>query len=413
MRAISGKRLAWVLVLGLGVAGLAWFAWPRPVAVDLAAVIQAPMEVTADDDGKTRVRHIYAISAPVAGKVLRISLPSGDHEGVSRHVGDQVTAGQTVVAVMQPTLPGFLDARSREQIEAEIAAADAALKQSEAEVRRLEAALAFSRAELQRAQSLTHTQTISAQAYDKAKFDAESNEAALASAKAQIEVRRGVRASLAARLMDPLSANVAENPACCVQIRAPVTGRVLKIVQESEAVVPAGTPLIEIGDPLDLEVVADLLSTDAVQISPGAPVRIDGWGGTPIKGRVRRVDPAGFLKVSALGIEEQRVRVTIDFADPPESWSRLGHDYRVIVHVTVWSADGALTVPVGALFRKGDDWAVFAVRDGRVRTELVQIGHRNNRVAEVVSGLASGCRVVLHPSDRVSEGTRVAERETR
>jgi HlyD family secretion protein len=141
-------------------------------------------------------------------------------------------------------------------------------------------------------------------------------------------------------------------------------------------------------------------------------VRIDGWGGTPIKGRVKRIDPAGFLKVSALGIEEQRVRVTIDFADPSETWSRLGHDYRVIVHVTVWGSDSPLTMPVGALFRKGDDWAVFAVRDRRARKALVQIGHRNNRVAEVISGLASGDRVVLHPSDRVNDGTRVAERES-
>jgi HlyD family secretion protein len=166
--------------------------------------------------------------------------------------------------------------------------------------------------------------------------------------------------------------------------------------------------LIEIGDPMDLDVIADLLSSDAVQISTEAPVRIDGWGGPPINGRVTRVDPAGFLKVSALGIEEQRVRVTIDLVDPPETWSRLGHDYRVIVHVTTWSADGVLTVPVGALFRKGDDWAVFVVRDGRARVTPIQIGHRNSRTAEVLSGSAPGDDVVLHPSDRVTEGTRVA-----
>jgi HlyD family secretion protein len=192
-----------------------------------------------------------------------------------------------------------------------------------------------------------------------------------------------------------------------------VTGRVLKIIQDSEAVVPAGAPLIEIGDPLDLDVVADLLSTDAVQISAGSPVRIDGWGGPPIQGRVTRVDPAGFLKVSALGIEEQRVHVTIDFIDPPEAWSRLGHDYRVTVHVTVWGGDQVLNIPVGALFRRGDNWAIFAVREGRTRTTLVQIGHRNNRVAEVLSGLSAGDRVVLHPSDRVTDGIAVAEREIR
>jgi HlyD family secretion protein len=184
------------------------------------------------------------------------------------------------------------------------------------------------------------------------------------------------------------------------------------VIQESEAVVQAGTPLIEIGDPLDLDVVADLLSTDAVQIKTGAPVRIDGWGGPPIRGKVTRVDPAGFLKVSALGIEEQRVHVTIDFVDPPEVWSRLGHDYRVTVHVTVWKSDNALTVPVGALFRSGDRWAVFVVRRGRAQTFPIEIGHRNNQVAEVISGLAPGDRVILHPSDRVQAGVSVSERVT-
>jgi HlyD family secretion protein len=251
---------------------------------------------------------------------------------------------------------------------------------------------------------------VSQQALDKARFDIETNEASLVSAKAQVEVWQSVRRSLAARLIDPTSAAAMTDPLCCVQIRAPVSGRVLKIVQESEAVVQAGTPLIEIGDPRELEVVADLLSTDAIQIGVNASVRIDGWGGPPIRGRVTRVDPAGFLKVSALGIEEQRVRVTIDFADPPERWSRLGHDYRVTVHVTVWNSDNVLTVPVAALFRKGDDWAVFSVRDGRARATPVRIGHRTSRMAEVLSGLAEGDRVVLHPSDRVAEGTAVSPR---
>src|SRR6516164_8229460 len=341
MRANWSKRLLWGVVAGLAVLGLAWFAWPAPVAVDLAVVTKGPMEVTVDDDGKTNVRHIYTVSAPIAGKVLRISHPSGEG-GVSRHVGDEVVANDTVVAVMRPTTPGFVDLRSRQEIEAAVAAADGYVKYTESEVQRLEAAVAFYRNELARAQALARTQTISAQALDKAKF--------------------------AAALNDPV---------CCVEIRAPVTGRVLKIIQESETVVQAGTPLIEIGDPRDLEVVADLLSTDAVEIKPGSSVRIDGWGGSPIRARVTRVDPAGFLKVSALGIEEQRVRTTIDFVDPPEAWSRLGHDYRVIVHVTTWSADSGLALPVGALFRKEEDWAVFAVKDGRARTTVVKIGHRN------------------------------------
>jgi HlyD family secretion protein len=249
---------------------------------------------------------------------------------------------------------------------------------------------------------------------EKARTDVEINEAALASAKAQLEVRRSQRASALARLAEPTTDSTGLiDPACCVQIRAPVTGRILKINQESEAVVQAGTPLIEIGDPSNLEVVVDLLSTDAVLVSTGAPVRIDGWGGPTIRGRVTRIDPAGFVKISALGIEEQRVRTTVDFVDPPEAWSRLGHDYRIVAHIPIWSASDVITVPVSALFRKDENWAVFAVNDGRVHLLTVQIGQRNNRVAEVISGLSVGEQVVLHPSDRIEEGVSVSERKIR
>jgi HlyD family secretion protein len=406
------KRTFGIASVLLIAAGLAWFAWPHPLLVDLATVTKGPMEVTVDDDGKTHVRHVYTVSAPVAGKVLRISHPIGG-QGPSLHVGDEVVANQTVVAFMQPTLPAFIDVRSRDQIQAEVLAADAAIQQQEAEVKRIEAALDFSRTEFQRAQTLSRTQTISAQAFDKAKFDMATNEAALASAKAQVDLRRAVRTSLAARLMDPANATPSTEPTCCVRVLAPTSGRVLRIIQDSEAAVPAGAPLVDIGDPLDMEVVADLLSTDAVQIRVGAPVRIDGWGGHPIRGKVTRVDPAGFLKVSALGMEEQRVRVTMDLVEAPEAWSPLGHDYRVVVHVTTWSAPDVLTVPVSALFRKGDQWVVFADENGRARTVAVRIGHRNNRIAEVISGLGMGDRLVLHPSDRIVDGSRTPQRRER
>jgi HlyD family secretion protein len=367
------------------------------------------MEVTVDDDGKTNVRHIYTVSAPIAGKVLRISQRPGE-PGPSRHVGDEISA-ETVVAVMQPTTPSFIDFRSREEGEAAVTAAEAAVTYAESEVRRLDAAVTFYRAQLVRARDLAPRQAISLEALDKAKFDAETNEAALISAKAQVQIWQGVRTSLAARLIEPSAVPAPpSNPACCVEVRAPATGRVLKVNQESEAVVQPGTPLIQIGDPLDLEVTADLLSSDAVQINAGASVRIDGWGGPSVRGRVTRVDPAGFLKVSALGIEEQRVRVTIDLLDPPETWSRLGHDYRVVVHVTVWKTDEALTVPLGALFRRGDEWAVFTLQNGRARTTVVHIGHRDARSAEVLSGLSQGDQIVLHPSDRVTDGARVSQR---
>ena len=411
MQKIWLKRATSVIVIVAAMAGIAWFARPQPVAVDLAAASTGPMEVAVEEEAKTRVRHIYTVSAPVAGKVLRISQPGESHE-TSHHIGDQVTAGETIVAVMQPMAPNFLDIRSREELQAAVAAAEASVKLAEAEVRRIEAALEFSRGDLRRAQTLARTDTISAKALDKAKLDVATNEAVLASLTAQADVRRSERAMANARLIDPASASAPENSGCCIQIRAPVTGRVLKIIQESEASIPAGAPLIDIGDPLDLEVVAELLSTDAVQVKTGAQVRIDGWGGASVQGRVKRVDPAGFVKVSALGIEEQRVRTVIDFIDPPAVWSQLGHEFRVIVHVAIWSAENVLTVPISSLFRKGDDWAVFSVKDGRAHTTIVQVGHRNNRQAELLSGLAAGEKVVLHPSDRIKDGVAVSERES-
>ncbi len=401
MRSIWIKRSLGVLSLGLAIAGIVWFAWPQPVPVDFAVVTKGAMEVTVDDEAKTSVREIYTVSAPVTGKLLR----------TSRDEGDTVIADETIIAVMQPVIPAFHDASTHAELLAAMSAAEAAEKFAQAEVRRIAASLDFSRKELKRAQALARTDAIAVRTLDKARFDAEANEAALASAKAQLDVRRSERASVAARLLDPSSVAAQSNPACCIQIRSPVAGRVLRILQESETIVQAGAPLIEIGDPQDLEVVAELLSTDAVQIKIGSSVRIDGWGGPPVQGRVTRVDPAGFVKISALGIEEQRVRTWIDFTDPPESWSQLGHDYRVIVHVTIWQDDTVLTAPAGAFFRKGNDWAVFTIRDGRARSTLVTLGQRNNQTAQIVSGLSEGDKVVLHPSDRISEGVAVAQRE--
>ena len=405
------RRAAWAFFVLAIVAALVWFAWPAPIPVELAIVNKGPMEVTVDDEGKTNVRHVYTVSAPIAGKVLRISHPFGEQGAVSVHVGDQVKAAETIVAVMQPTTPSFLDVRSREELQAMLTAADAAVTLAEAEVRRIEAALEFSRSELRRSEALAQTKSIPERMLEKARFDVATNEAALASAKAQQDVRRSERASVAARLINPLTATPETSGDCCVQIRAPVTGVVLKIIQDSEAVVLPGTPLLQIGDPLDLEVVADLLSNEAVQIRVGSPVRIDGWGGASTEGRVVKVDPAGFLKISALGIEEQRVRTTIDFSGPPEEWSRLGHDYRVIVHVTVWGAADVLHIPVSALFRQGERWAVYAMKDQRAHVTQVTIGHRNNRIVEVLSGLSAGDKIILHPSDRIKDGVAVAQRE--
>jgi HlyD family secretion protein len=397
------KRAAALLIVALVVIGAAWLAWPQPVPVDLATLVRGPMEVAVEDEGRTRVRHVYTVSAPISGKVLR----------TPRHLGDAVAADDTIVALMQPAEPGFLDVRSRQELQAALDAADSALELAEHEVQRIETALEFARDELQRRETLAARDVIAARALDEARVDVETNEHALASAKAQLDVRRSERARIAAQLIDPADDGSARDAAFGIQLRAPVSGRVLTIHQESETVVPAGTPLIDIGDPHDLEVVADLLSTEAVQVEIGATARIDGWGGPPIRGRVARIDPAGFTKVSALGIEEQRVRTVIELIDPPEAWSRLGHDFRVIVQIVVWRAEDALTVPVSALFRSGDDWAVFAVRDGRARVRNVDIGRRNQRLAEVLEGLFIGEQVILHPSDRIGDNVAVAARQAR
>ncbi len=405
------KRVGWLGAMGLAAVAVAWFAWPRPVPVDTAQAARGPMAVTVDEEARTRVRHVYTVSAPVAGRVLRISRPDG-HDGTSLHVGDEVVEGRTIVAVMQPVTPGLLDVRSRAELEAALVAANAVVTLAEAEIRRIDAAVNFARTELARAEGLARSNTIPARDLEKARFDLETIEAQLATAKAQLEVRRREQAVASARLLES-GTDAGTNQDCCVKISAPESGRVLRIVQEDEAVVQAGAPLVQIGDPRDLEIVADFLSTEAVQIRTGAPVTIDGWGGPVLRGRVVRVDPAGFAKVSALGIEEQRVGTVIDLVDPPESWERLGHDFRVIVHVAIWESNDALTVPASALFRRGDDWAVFAVKDGRAQATVVRTGQRNSKLVEVLSGLSPGDRVVLHPSDRVAEGTTVAEREPR
>lgn len=406
------KRVGWFGAMGAAAVAVAWFAWPRPVPVDTAQAARGPMAVTVDEEARTRVRHVYTVTAPVAGKVLRISRPDG-HDGTSLHIGDEVVEGRTIIAVMQPVTPGLLDVRSRAELEAALVAANAVVTLAEAEIHRIDAAVSFARTELTRAEGLARSNTISARDLEKARFDLETIEAQLATAKAQLEVRRREQAVASARLLESSETDAGSNRACCVKISAPESGRVLKIVQEDEAVVQAGAPLVQIGDPKDLEIVADFLSTEAVRIRSGAPVTIDGWGGPVLRGRVVRVDPAGFTKVSALGIEEQRVGTVIGLVDPPESWERLGHDFRVIVHVAIWESSDALTLPVSALFRRGDDWAVFAVKDGRAHATVVRTGQRNSKLVEVLFGLSPGDRVVLHPSDRVAEGTAVAEREPR
>ncbi len=402
--AIWIKRFLLAALVLVIVGGLVFALRPLPIPVDTAAVESGPMEVTVDEEGVTRIREVYMVSAPVAGKVLRSP----------REVGDKVIAGKTMVAIIQPGDPSFLDARTRRELRAAVAAATAAVSLADAQVLRAKSELVFAEAELNRAVQLRETQTISAQALEKARLDVETGKAAVASEQATLEFRRRELESAEARLMGPESVQAHPDDAddCCVRVTAPVDGRVLKIIHESEQRVGAGQPLLELGDPRDLEIVAELLSTDAVKIEEGAEAYIVNWGGgETLNARVTRVEPAGFEKVSALGIEEQRVNTILELTDSPAKWAQLGHDYRVFVRIVTWSSAEALQVPISALFRQGADWAVFVSNDNQAVLRVVQIGHRNTLVAEVVGGLEASERVVLHPSDRIADGVEVTERE--
>jgi HlyD family secretion protein len=392
------------LLAALGLAIVAAFAaalWPRPVPIDSAPVARGPLTVTVDEEGKSRIKDVYVISAPTAGRILRSTLKAG-HE---------VRKGQ-VVAVIEPSVPPFQDLRVRRELEALIEAARAAVRLAEAEVEAARSELGYAERELARSIPLSKSQVISERQLEKARLDAETRKAALARAEANRELRRRELESAIARRTGPEQAppaGVDENTPY-VSVGAPVNGRVLKVLQESEHVVAQGTPLVEVGDPENLELVVELLSNEAVRVRPGAKAMVEGWGGLQLAAKVDRIEPAGFTKISALGIEEQRVRVILALEGDPEQRRRLGHDYRVFVRIVVEEAMDALLVPTGALFRKGNAWAVFTVESGRARIRTIEVGARNNQHAAVLGGLDAGARVILHPSDRVVEGVRVTER---
>ena len=359
-------------------------------------------EVSVHDDGHTRVREVYVVSAPLPGRVLRFS---GD-------VGDEVIAGQTVVANILPADPTMLDIRTRSSLEAAVRAAEAALSLAEAEVARIEAAVDYARTEFQRTQELERRGAVSEAALDRARLELRTQRAALEQAEAAQNVRQFELETARAALIGPGEGEGVDDNGCCVAVGAPVSGRILQIYQESESIVQAGTPLVEIGDPRDLEIVVDLLSTDAVQVNEGDRVVIERWGGEgSLNGVVSLVEPYGFTKISSLGIEEQRVNVVIDITDPEEMWSRLGHGYRVEARVVLWEDDDVLQVPISALFRDGDDWAVFAVRGSRARLTRIEVGEMNTDAAQVLGGLDEGTRIIVHPSDRIGPGVLVEPRE--
>lgn len=369
---------------------------PRPVPVDTGETWRGPMQVTVRDEGRTRVRDEYIVHAPVSGQLLRVPFKPGA----------AVTAGQ-VVARIQPGDPAFLDARERAEAQAAVRAAEAGLSAARAELERAEAQAHFAGAELERTTTLRARNLASAEALDQAQLALQTAVAARATAADGVRMREAELEAARIRLTRPADGN--GEP---VDVLTPVSGRVLRVARESAGVLAAGQEILSVGDPSELEVVVEMLTTDAVLVQPGAKVIIEDWSRLrePLAGRVRLVEPYGFRKISALGVEEQRVNVIVDFTGSPAEWTMLGHGYRVEAAVVVWEAEDVVQAPVPALFRNEGHWALFRIASGRATRTPVEIGRDNGQSAQVLSGIEPGTPVILYPGEEIEDGTRVEPR---
>ncbi len=382
---LSRKRIGLAAAAVLVVAGAIVFLRPAPIPVEVARSTRGPMQLTIDEEGQTRVRDRYAVAAPVGGRVARITLREGD-----------VVTPTTVVARM---FPAPLDARAREAALARVRQAEDAQSAAAATVAEARAALEQARRARARSEQLAAGNVIAPEERERAELDETTRARELESAD--------FRAQAAAHDVEVARAALIGR-GDAILLHSPLSGRVLRVPEPSERVVAAGTSLVEIGDPSKLEVVADLLSSDAVQVKPGDLVLVEGWGGKTLRGRLRVVEPSGFTKISALGVEEQRVNVIADFADAVVP---LGDRYRVDVRIVVWEGAHVLKLPGSALFRSGEGWSVFVMERGRARRRDVRVGHRTAFETEILSGIGEGEVVIRDPTDRIAEGVRVAVRK--
>jgi len=373
----------------LSFAALLWLMLrPTPVLVEVACATHGPMRVTVDEDGETRAHDRFTVAAPIPGRMLRVGLEEGD-----------AVRENQIVAVIEP-LP--LNQQQREEVLGRVAAAEAAKREADARAEHAREDFEQSQRDRKRAEQLGHEKVISAQALEQSRnaevTSGEELQAARFNAMAARFAVEVARAGL-------VGISGGDSGHKVISLHSPVAGRVLRVVEKSERVVLAGSPVIVIGDPGQIEIVTDVLTTDAVNIKPGAPAFLEGWGGDhPLRARVRLVEPAGFTKISALGVEEKRANVIADFVDPPEG---LGDGYRVETRIVIWEAADVLKIPGSATFRGRDGWSVFVIDNGRARRRVVQIGHRNQIEAEVLGGIATGDQVILHPSNQLREGVRV------
>jgi HlyD family secretion protein len=371
---------------------------PQPIPVDIGEVTTGPLVVAVRDEGRTRVRNEYIVSAPVAGQLLRVPFKAGA----------KVAAGDTVARIL-PADPTFLDARTRAESQAAARSAEAALRLAEAELAAAEAQQSYARTEAERLGTLRDRGLVAQDALDRARLSLRVAESDLGTARESVRMGQAEVEAAKARLLQP---GAEGSDSVVVNVTAPVSGSVLRVAQESAAVILSGDEILSIGDPGDLEIVAELLSTDAVSVTPGARVIIENWGRErePLDGTVRLVEPFGFLKISALGVEEQRVNVVVDFTGPRDAWASLGHGYRVEVAIVVWEAASAVQVPVSALFRYAGEWAVYVVEDGVARRTRLDIGRENGQTAEVLSGVEPGTSIILYPGEQIDDGVRVVPR---
>ena len=379
-----------LLLVALIVVGL----WPRAVPVEVALVTRGPLVVTVDEEGMTRVKNRYLVSAPVAGQLRRIDWKAGA----------VVEAGRTVLAVLETSGADFLDARSQAQAEARVRVAEAAREASVAQRERARAAGKMFTADFQRLKQLFAQKVLSAQEFDAAQMRATTAEEDERAAEFSVKVAEFELQQARALLLRGQPGGGAEP----LVLASPISGRILRVFQESARVVPGGFALMEVGDPTDLEVRIEVLSRDGVAIAPGARVMLEQWGGPePLAARVRLVEPSAFTKISALGVEEQRVYVVADFTDPLEKRPTLGDSYRVEARIVTWETASALRAPAGALFQRGNAWQTFASEGGRARLRTVRAGRSNGLETEILDGLHEGDSVIVYPGDKVIDGTRV------
>jgi HlyD family secretion protein len=383
----------------LAAAGGLFYAWlPEPIPVDVVSAARGPLRVTVDEDGRTRVKDRYVISAPLLANLARIELEPGD----------SVQSGQLLARLM-PLEPPLLDARTRAQSEARVASAQASLRQSESGVTRARTALEYANSEAERQRSLNAQGATAQHALESAELQQRTLREDLASAEFARSVS-GYELEMARLTLARQSGRGRPNDE--IALAAPLSGQVLKVIQKSAGVVQPGAALLELGDVHALEIVADLLTSDAVHVRPKARTWIQRWGGDAVlAAHVRSIEPSAFTRLSALGVEEQRVNVIIDLDAPRAEWAALGDGYRVEVQILTWQGDDVLAVPESAIFRRQDSWATFAVREGKARLVPIEIGHRNGELVEVQRGLGVGAQVIVHPSDRIADGQRVAVRD--